>query len=185
MHMLSRIISRIASRSLAKAAVSIPTNIHSKYIRTPKMTPEEMSEFLATQRVVRIAFDANDERYLIPLGYVWQGKTFYCMTQRGRKTRMAAVNPRVSFQVDDSCETRLFTYKSITGEGIFEIVTDVGEIERTMPAFASRFSDTPDWAQAESATLWANGELVLARLRPQVMSGVCYAQSDGGKYAEI
>jgi hypothetical protein len=77
--------------------------------------------------------------------------------------------------VDDSCETRLFTYKSITGEGIFEIVTDAGEIARIMPALASRFADTPDWVQTESAALWANGELVFTRLRPQVMTGICYA----------
>ncbi len=179
MRILSRIVSRIASRSLAKAAASVPTKTDSKYIRTPKMTPVEMSELLASQRVVRIAFDANDERYLIPLGYVWQENALYSMTQRGRKTRMAAVNPRVSFQIDDSSDTRLFTYKSITGEGIFEIVTDAGEIERIMPALASRFADTPDWAQAESTTLWASGELVFVRLRPQVMNGVCYAQPGG------
>jgi nitroimidazol reductase NimA-like FMN-containing flavoprotein (pyridoxamine 5'-phosphate oxidase superfamily) len=184
MHILSRIISRIASRSLARAGASIPTQTHSKHIRTPKMTPEERSELLSAQRVVRIAFDANDERYLIPLGYVWQENALYSMTQRGRKTRMAAVNPRVSFQVDDACDTRLFNYKSVTGEGVFEIVTDAGEIERIMPALASRFADKPDWAQAESAAQWANGELVFVRLRPQVMSGVCYAPPDTGNDAD-
>ena len=65
--------------------------------------------------------------------------------------------------MDDSCDTRLFTYKSVTGEGIFEIVADPNEIERIMPALASRFPDTPDWAQAETAALWAKGELVLVR----------------------
>jgi len=184
MHVLSRIISRIASRSLAKAGASVPTKIDSKYIRTPNMTSEEILEFLSTQRVVRIAFDTNDERYLIPLGYVWHENALYSMTKRGRKTRMAAVNPRVSFQVDDSCETRLFTYKSVTGEGVFEIVTDAGEIERVMPVLASRFPDTPDWVQAESATWWANGELAFVRLRPRVTSGICYAPSDAGKHVE-
>ena len=133
MHILSRIISRIASRSLARAATIIPAKIDSKYIRSPKMTPEQISEFLSTQRVVRIAFDTNDERYLIPLGYVWQDSAFYSVTTRGRKTRMAAISPKVAFQVDDSCETRLFTFKSVTGEGVFEIVADAGEIERIMP----------------------------------------------------
>lgn len=178
MHILSRIISRIASHSLAKAAVSTPAKVDSKYVRAAQMAPQEISGLLATQRVVRIGFDANDERYLIPMGYVWQEDALYSMTQRGRKTRMAAANPKVSFQVDDSCDTRLFTYKSVTGEGIFEIVADPNEIERIMPALASRFPDTPDWAQAETAALWAKGELVLVRIRPQCWSGVCYAPPD-------
>jgi len=168
-------ISWIASRSLAKAAASSPAKADSKYLRTASMTPESISAFLGAQRVMRIAFDTNDERYLIPLGYVWLENTFYSMTTRGRKTRMAAVNPKVSFQVDDSCDTRLFTYISVSGEGIFEIVTDAGEIERVILMLASRFPDTPDWAQAESAALWAKGELVLVRVRPHLMSGVCYA----------
>ena len=178
MRSLAGIISRIASRRMAKAAASSHAGTEPIYTRTPNMTPEQRSEFLSTQRVVRIAFDADGERYLIPLGYVWRENALYCMTKRGRKTRMAAANPRVSFQVDDSCETRLFTYRSITGEGIFEIVTDAGEIEGMMPAFVSRFPDTPDWAQAESAAMWAKGELVMARIRPQVMSGICYAAPD-------
>ena len=181
MHILARIASRIASRSLAKAAASLPTKGDSKYIRTPRMTPEEMSELLSSQRVVRIAFDTNDERYLIPLGYVWEEHALYSVTTRGRKTRMAAVNLNVAFQVDDSCETRLFTFKSVTGAGIFEIVSDAGEIERIMPLVASRFRDTPDWVQAEWASQWASGELVLVRIRPLTMSGICYAQPDGGK----
>lgn len=178
MKVLTRMISRIASRSLAKAAASSPSKASSRYLPNSNMTPEEMSAFLGTQRVVRISFDANDERYLIPLGYVWLENAFYSMTQRGRKTRMAAVNPKVSFQVDDSCDTRLFTYVSVTGEGIFEIVTDAGEIERVMPTLASRFPDTPDWVQAESAKLWAKGELIFVRVRPHLMSGICYAPPD-------
>lgn len=180
MPLLSRIISWTASHRMAKAATDKASAAGSKYSRTPNMSSDQMSEFLSTQRVVRIAFDANGERYLIPLGYVWKENALYCMTKRGRKTVMAAANPNVSFQVDDSCETRLFIYKSVTGHGVFEIVSHAGEIERIMPDFAARFPDTPAWVQEESAALWVKGELVLARIRPQAMSGICYAPPDEG-----
>jgi hypothetical protein len=54
-------------------------------------------EFVSTSingsRVVRIGFEANGERYLVSLGFVWRQDALYAMTTRGRKTRMAAANP--------------------------------------------------------------------------------------------
>ena len=35
------------------------------------LTEEEIGRFLASQRVVRVAFQPVEEGYLVPLGYVW------------------------------------------------------------------------------------------------------------------
>lgn len=66
------------------------------------LTHEEMQSFLQRERILRLGLDADDERYLVPLGYVWLDGFICCVTLSGRKTQMLGRNPRVSFQVDDS-----------------------------------------------------------------------------------
>lgn len=68
-----------------------------------ELTEDQSLELIRRERVVRIAFNAQDERYLIPFEGAFAG-----MTHAGRKTRMASENPRVAFQLDNSAETGVF-----------------------------------------------------------------------------
>jgi hypothetical protein len=63
----------------------------------------------------RVGFHANGEGYLVPLGFARHQDALYAMTTRGRKTRMAAASPNVSFQIDTSAATGLFTWHSVSG----------------------------------------------------------------------
>ena len=92
-----------------------------------ELDEEQCLALISRQRVVRIAFDANDERYLIPLGYAWFEATLCGMTDEGRKTRMASANARVSFQLDNSAETGPFGWLSVTGEADFEVVAEASD----------------------------------------------------------
>jgi nitroimidazol reductase NimA-like FMN-containing flavoprotein (pyridoxamine 5'-phosphate oxidase superfamily) len=77
----------------------------------------------------------------------------------------------VSFQIDTSARTGLFTWQSVSGEGTFEIVTDPTEIEEVSPLLVAQFPDMPDWMQAEYAGKQKRGEVVIVRLRPSRMTG--------------
>jgi nitroimidazol reductase NimA-like FMN-containing flavoprotein (pyridoxamine 5'-phosphate oxidase superfamily) len=110
-----------------------------------ELSKSETEELLSEQRIVRVAFDAVRERYLVPLGYVWFEGSLCAVTTHGRKTRIAKDNPQVSFQLDDSAETGLFGWKSVSGEGTFEFVTDPAEIDRISRALFGRFPDIPEW----------------------------------------
>src|SRR5687767_7415376 len=116
-----------------------------------ELSHTELDELLSGERVVRIGFDANGERYLVPLGFISYRGALYAMTTQGRKTRMTAVNPKVSFQIDTSARTGPFSWHSASGEGMFEIVTDSKEIEAISPLLVSRFADMPPWMQSEYA----------------------------------
>ena len=78
---------------------------------------EEVSAVLASERVIRVAFDDGEERYLIPLFYVWHEGALHGLTTPGRKTAMASARPRVTFQIDTSARTGEFAWQSVTGEG--------------------------------------------------------------------
>jgi len=63
------------------------------------------------------------------------------MTTKGRKTRMAAMQPKVSFQLDTASTTGPFGWQSVTGEGTFEVVTAAPEIEAVAALLTTRFPE--------------------------------------------
>ena len=137
-----------------------------------EMSQTEVDHLLDTERVVRIGFDANGERYLVPLGFIRHRGALYAMTTRGRKTRMAGANANVSFQIDTSARTGPFSWHSVSGEGTFELVTDPEEIETISSLLVSRFPDMPEWMQSEYAEKQEQGHVVFVRIRPSRSTGM-------------
>ena len=136
-----------------------------------EMSQAEVEHLLAVERVVRIGFHVNGERYLVPLGFVWHQRALYAMTTRGRKTCMAEAEPNVSFQIDTSATTGPFSWQSVSGEGTFEVVTDPGQLEAISSLLASRFPDMPAWMQSEYAEKQQQGHVVFVRIRPSRLTG--------------
>ena len=132
---------------------------------------EEIERVLTEQRTVRVGFAAGEERYLIPIGYVWLDGCLCGFTSRGRKTRLAQADPRVSFQVDTSATTGHFTWSSVTGAGTFEVIEERAYIEKLF-LMAPRWADVPDWLNDYVAKLFAAGQMVAWRIRPSSITGV-------------
>ena len=126
---------------------------------------------LESERIIRIGLDADGERYLVPLGYVWLNGRIYCFTTPGKKTRMAGKNPYVSFQIDNSAVKDPFNWTSVIGEGKIESVTDSMEIETIRPMLFDRFQDMPEWAAKEYGERHRSGDLVCLRIVPDRMTG--------------
>jgi nitroimidazol reductase NimA-like FMN-containing flavoprotein (pyridoxamine 5'-phosphate oxidase superfamily) len=133
---------------------------------------EEIERVLTEQREVRIGFAAGEERYLIPLAYVWLDGCLCGFTTRGRKTRLAQVDPRVSFQVDTSATTGLYIWSSVTGQGTFEVLEEREYPETLFPLISSHFADEPASLKGYFEEQFAAGELVAWRIRPSSITGV-------------
>jgi nitroimidazol reductase NimA-like FMN-containing flavoprotein (pyridoxamine 5'-phosphate oxidase superfamily) len=144
-----------------------------------EMSAGEVLEFLAGRRVGRFAFHAVGRAYLIPLGYVLQGEVLCVATSAGEKTRLAAQQPRVAFQVDDAHES-LVGWRSVTGEGVWEVVAEPAEREAILELLLQRFPELAAWGRGEARTKAAGGALVLARVRPLWSSGREFAGPDHG-----
>jgi nitroimidazol reductase NimA-like FMN-containing flavoprotein (pyridoxamine 5'-phosphate oxidase superfamily) len=134
-------------------------------------------ELIRAERIVRIGFDGDGARYLIPLGYIWFDEMLCGMTDEGRKTEMAAANPQVSFQLDNSATVGIFGWHSVTGEGEFELIDDTETIERLSPALFERFSDGPQWALAELGAKFEAGKTVFYRLKPRSFTGRAFTEN--------
>jgi nitroimidazol reductase NimA-like FMN-containing flavoprotein (pyridoxamine 5'-phosphate oxidase superfamily) len=145
-----------------------------------EMGSEEVSAFLGEGRVARFAFHAEGRAYLIPLGYVMREEALCVATSAGEKTRLAALQPRVAFQVDDAHDS-LVGWRSVTGEGAWEVVEESAEREAILELLLQRFPELAAWGRGEARAKAAGGALVLARVRPLWTSGRAFAgPSDGG-----
>jgi len=131
-----------------------------------QLDDSEIEELLRRERIVRVAFAADDRLYLLPLGYVWFDGALHLMTTRGQKTAMASSNPHVAFQIDDSPSAGLLGWSSVTGEGEWEIITDRTLQTTIGDALLDRFPELREWAEAESASKASANELLFARIRP-------------------
>jgi len=139
-----------------------------------EMEPRDLDEVLAGESVVRVAFRDGESTYLIPLGYVWRGSALYGVTEPGRKTRLAALTSKVSFQVDTAVRTGLFEWGSVTGTGRFELVGDEREKREALAALLGLAADAPSWWRDEQGSRMASGHLLVWRIRPDGMTGVRY-----------
>jgi len=139
-----------------------------------ELNTEEVVEVLSRGQVVRVAFHDGTSPYLIPLGYVWLRSALFGVTESGRKTRIAAVNPTVAFQVDTSGATGVFEWASVVGEGLFGIVTDQAHRQQTFSALEPLIAQAPDWWQREQAPRVASGSLQVWRITPTRTAGRRY-----------
>jgi nitroimidazol reductase NimA-like FMN-containing flavoprotein (pyridoxamine 5'-phosphate oxidase superfamily) len=143
-----------------------------------ELGPEEMEDVLTHQDTVHVGFAAGNERYLIPLGYVWLDGCLCGFTSLGRKTRLARRDSRVSFQLDTSATTGHFTWMSVTGQGNFELVEEPARIEQIGQRMSPQLVDTPAYLQRYVEGLLAAGKMVAWRIRPSSMTGVKTVQPD-------
>ncbi len=139
---------------------------------------QEIESLLSEQGLVRVGFAAGEERYLIPLGYVWFEGALCGFTSRGRKTRMAQADPRISFQVDTSATTGYYTWLSVTGQGNFEVIEEGDYHEKLGRVMGQKFPDMPQWLKEYRAAQQAAGELVAWRIQPSSMTGVKLSPPD-------
>lgn len=136
---------------------------------------------LAGQAIVRVAFRDGEERYLLPLGYVWLRGAMHGVSGPGRKLRLAAADPRVTFQVDTSAESGWFAWESVTGEGRFEIVSDELIRRETFAAWRTTIEGAPAWWREEIGPAVDAGALAVWRLTPIRVTGRRFGRGEDAR----
>lgn len=136
-----------------------------------QLTEPEIEQLLLQERVVRLGFSAPGETYLVPVFYVLHEGALCGLTTPGRKSRMGEANPRVAFQVDSSLTGGVFEWRSVTGEGTFEVVRDPAEFGPFAEKFSARLLDAPPWMGPELEARFAAVGMVPWRVRPATITG--------------
>ena len=139
--------------------------------RTP-MNEIESERLLQQCELIRVSFREGDVAYLIPLGCIWADGALYGATEAGRKTELASLDSRVTFQTDTALETGLFEWESVMGHGAFEIVADAGEKAAAVARLLGFVARAPGWWKVEQGPKLASGQLLIWRIRPDSITGV-------------
>ncbi|MGE3073466.1 MAG: pyridoxamine 5'-phosphate oxidase family protein [Dehalococcoidia bacterium] len=110
------------------------------------LNPQEIELVLDKERVIRIAFSADGEQFLVPVFFVFHDGDLCGLTTPGRKTRLGEANPQVSFQVDSTYVTGPWEWASVSGQGSFSRVVDPKEFGPFAAMLSEKLTDSPEWA---------------------------------------
>ena len=110
------------------------------------LTPHEIELVLEKERLVRIAFAAEGEQFLVPVFYVLHEGALCGLTTPGRKTRLGEASAQVAFQVDSTYVTGQWEWASISGQGTFARVPEPRDFGGFAGKLQAKLSDAPTWA---------------------------------------
>ena len=65
------------------------------------LTDAQINKILATHRYGRVGFVYEDEVFIVPINYGYDGHDLYCQARPGTKIDGMRHNPHVGFQVDE------------------------------------------------------------------------------------
>jgi nitroimidazol reductase NimA-like FMN-containing flavoprotein (pyridoxamine 5'-phosphate oxidase superfamily) len=65
-----------------------------------ELTPEQIENIIQSQSVCRLACILNNEPYVVPISYYYDGSFFYCQSEEGKKIDAMRNNPKVCMQID-------------------------------------------------------------------------------------
>lgn len=135
------------------------------------LEPDEIDLVLEKERVIRTAFHADGEHFVVPMFYVWHDGALCGLTTPGRKTRLARANPAAGFQVDSTFATGPWEWASVSGQGRFEQVAEPTEFGPFAARLRSKLADSPAWAQVLLQERFERIGLFAWRIRPDSLSG--------------
>ena len=101
-----------------------------------KLTDKEIGELLSQEIVGRLGCYADEQVYIIPISYGYDGQYIYAHTGAGMKLQMMRKNPQVCFQVDNTSD--LANWKSALVWGAFEELEHAEEKEKALSALMRR-----------------------------------------------
>ncbi len=83
-----------------------------------EMSPNEIEEFVLSQKVGRVGCHVGGETYVVPVIFGWDGNCIYVYTTEGKKVDMMRENQRVCFEVDEYLTSG--GWRSVIAQGVFE-----------------------------------------------------------------
>jgi general stress protein 26 len=100
------------------------------------MTPEELEEFLRTERTVRVGTVSPDgEPHVSPLWFVWHdGSMYFNSLKRSRRAHDVERGSRVSACVDAGHE-----YAELRGAILYGVIEDAGDVPDIRQMFGDKY----------------------------------------------
>lgn len=113
----------------------------------------DLDAIIAGSEVCRLALSKNDEPYLVPLSFGYDGEAIYIHTaKKGKKIDFFKANDRVCFEFErnvryvrdgsDACSST-FSYESVIGYGRISELTDFEHKSYALRQITLHYGETP------------------------------------------
>jgi uncharacterized protein len=100
------------------------------------LTERQSLDLLRKSTLGRIGCTDGKETYIIPITYLFDGKTIIAHSKPGRKITMMRKNPEVCFEVDHIKTFK--NWKTVIAWGRYKEIQDEAEKSKALNAFALR-----------------------------------------------
>lgn len=89
------------------------------------LSQDEIEALLRRRRIGRIGCCVDDQPYVVPVNYAYDGSAVYAISGPGRKIDAMRAEPRVCFEVDeiDECGGTV-DWRSVIADGVYAELTD-------------------------------------------------------------
>lgn len=102
------------------------------------LTRDQIDHVLHSQVIGRLACQANNKLYIVPVTYVYNGKFLYLHSRYGKKIEMMRKNPNVCFQVDQI--DNMVNWRSVIVWGRFEELKTASAEQKGLKILSDRLT---------------------------------------------
>lgn len=127
------------------------------------LSRDEIDRLLREQRVGRLACTVDDQPYVVPINYSYDGRHIYAYSSIGRKIEIMRRQPRVCLQVDDV--TGSSVWRSVVIQGQYEELDGESERRAALAVLA------PAGSALVSRGLNGASQIVVFRISPTDVTG--------------
>jgi len=101
-----------------------------------ELNTSEIENLLNEQVIGRIGCHSDDNVYVVPVSYAYDGKYIYVRSFEGKKIEMMRKNPKICFQADNMKD--MANWQSVIAFGEFEELLDITEREKALAVLVNR-----------------------------------------------
>jgi nitroimidazol reductase NimA-like FMN-containing flavoprotein (pyridoxamine 5'-phosphate oxidase superfamily) len=108
-----------------------------------ELTDAECRTFLEHTNLARLACSHDDQPYVVPIYFDFDGKALYSYSTHGRKIEWMRSNPNVCVAVDNIVDQ--FNWTTVVVFGRYEELRETPEYENLRERAAQLFRQRPEW----------------------------------------
>lgn len=108
---------------VASLRIRTPLLLTQSKIMLGELNKDQIESILSSQALGRLACCVNNQPYIVPITYAYDGKYIYGQSNEGKKLEIMRQNPRVCFEVD--MMVSMTNWKSVVVNGHFEELSEV------------------------------------------------------------
>ena len=110
------------------------------------LSEDEIEALLRRRRIGRIGCCVDEQPYVVPVSYAYDGSAVYAISGPGRKIDAMRTQPRVCFEVEEIDESNgSVNWRSVIADGVYEELTEDSGRRAALTLLGMNCPDSPSY----------------------------------------